>query len=126
MATSEQSVTTVYFARPDEAEDARVELISMGVPQNAIEVEVHDETLGEKVKRLFGTMNEDAEGAIMHVRGTDMFGRVKIEEVVSRHNAHLSEPEATDVRESTVTEIPVVRSSTGVPVVPVSEREESG
>ena len=86
MENERSDAMTIYFERADEAEATRMELVGMGVPENEIELDIPDERIADKAKRLFGVIHGNTEGAVMHVHGMDLLRRGKIDQALRNHH----------------------------------------
>lgn len=87
----------VYFDYPDDATQARSELISMGVPEAAITLAVHKTggTPVEALKRFAGAQSsEQTHGATMIVEDADWMREAKIQRVVEDHRGKIRTGEA--------------------------------
>lgn len=119
------NATTVYFDDPAQARKACDELTSLGIPESCVDLELHQEGANfiGRVKEFFGVeAPEDVAGAIMTIHDVDESQQSLIAGTLTRYNAQTSAPDTTvqpAIKEET--NIPTLRSSTGVPIKPVSE-----
>lgn len=83
----------IYFDYPENATQARAELISMGVPEREVRLRIHEgggnPVLG--VKRAIGHVSaERSHGATVIVDETDWIQNEKVLEVARRHDGKVS------------------------------------
>jgi hypothetical protein len=98
--------------------------VGLGVPQSAIELEICGEAPNflTRVKEFLGVeAPEDLRGAIMTINDADPSHSPMIDDTLARYSARKTSPRAITGE----TDIPTVRSSTGVPIKPISEREST-
>jgi hypothetical protein len=82
----------IYFEYPENATQARAELVSFGIPEREISLRIHENGGGvrEGLKRFAADpASKNSHGASLTIDRVDWLTRVKIEEVAHNHDGEI-------------------------------------